>query len=56
MRDLFIGLSQDAGAIDPNALAQQLLMLYDGASISAQMDRNPAAAKAARAAAAALLP
>jgi AcrR family transcriptional regulator len=56
MRDLFIRLSQDAGATDPNALAQQLLMLYDGASISAQMDRNPDAARAARAAAAALLP
>ena len=55
MRDLFTGLSQDAGAIDPNALAQQLVMLYDGASISAQMDRNPEAATAARTAAAALL-
>jgi AcrR family transcriptional regulator len=55
MRDLFIGLARDAGAIDPNGLAQQLLMLYDGASISAQMDRNPEAARVARAAAAALL-
>jgi AcrR family transcriptional regulator len=55
LHDLFIELSQDAGAIDPKALAQQLLMLYDGASISAEMDRNPEAARAARAAAAALL-
>jgi AcrR family transcriptional regulator len=55
LRDLLIELSKDAGATDPDGLAQQLLMLYDGASISAQMDRNPDAARAARAAAAALL-
>jgi AcrR family transcriptional regulator len=55
IRDLFIGLAKDAGAIDPKMLAQQLVMLYDGASISAQMDRNTKAAVAARAAAAAML-
>jgi AcrR family transcriptional regulator len=55
MRELFVGLAKDAGATDPKALAQQLVMLYDGASISAQMDRNVKAAAAARAVAAAML-
>jgi AcrR family transcriptional regulator len=55
LRELFTTLAKDAGAFDPSALAQQLQMLYDGASISAQMDRNLLAARAARAAAAALL-
>jgi AcrR family transcriptional regulator len=54
-RDLFIGLAKDAGASDPKALAQQLVILYDGASISAQMDRNVRAASSARTVAAAML-
>ncbi|MDB6082248.1 MAG: TetR family transcriptional regulator [Gammaproteobacteria bacterium] len=55
LRDLFFGLAKAAGAVDPKELAQQLVMLYDGASISAQMDRNVKAAAAARAVAAAML-
>ncbi len=55
LRDLFATLAKDAGALEPSTLAEQLQMLYDGASISAPMDRNPLAARAARAAAAALL-
>jgi AcrR family transcriptional regulator len=55
MRDLFTGLAKDAGALDPKMLAQQLVMLYDGASIAAQMDQNPKAAAAARVVAAAML-
>jgi AcrR family transcriptional regulator len=55
MRELFTKLAKDAGAADPKALAQQLVLLYDGASISAQMDRNPKAAAVARAMAAAML-
>jgi AcrR family transcriptional regulator len=55
LRDLFIGLAKDAGAADPQALAQQLVMLYDGASMSAQMDHNVEAGAAARAVAAAML-
>ena len=47
-RTLFADLARDAGASDPEALAEQLLMLYDGASVSAQMDRNIAAARTAR--------
>jgi AcrR family transcriptional regulator len=45
---LFADLARDAGAADPDALAEQLVMLYDGASVSAQMDRNYAAARTAR--------
>jgi AcrR family transcriptional regulator len=55
MRELFTGLAREAGAANPQARAQQLVMLYDGASISAQMDGNAQAAAAARAVAAALL-
>lgn len=55
LRGLFTTLARDAGATDPTALAQQLVMLYDGASVSAQMDHDPGAALAARAVAAALL-
>jgi AcrR family transcriptional regulator len=55
MRALFADLARGAGAPDPVALARQLMMLYDGATISAQMDGDPSIAIAARAAAAALL-
>jgi AcrR family transcriptional regulator len=55
IRGLFVRLAQDAGAGDPEFLAHQLHLLYDGAGISARMDRDPAAAAVARAAAAALL-
>jgi AcrR family transcriptional regulator len=54
MRELFIGLAKEAGASDPQGLAQQLMLLYDGAALSAQMD-GPGAAVAARAAAALML-
>jgi len=55
MRDLFADLVRDAGAARPDALARQLQMLYDGAAVSGQHDRDPAIAKAARTAAALLL-
>lgn len=55
IRALFTDLARQAGATDPAALAQQLVLLYDGATISAQMDGNWSAAAAARAVAAALL-
>ena len=55
VRDLFTGLAQDVGAPDPEGLARQLHLLYDGASQSARMDHDPSAAVAARTAAAALL-
>ena len=55
MRALFTGLAEEAGAPDPQALARQLVMLYDGASISAQMDNDTDAAVEARAMASAML-
>jgi AcrR family transcriptional regulator len=55
IRELFTRLAREAGAPDPVALAHQLHLIYDGAGISARMDRDPSAAIAARAAAAALL-
>ena len=53
--DFFIGLSADAGAPDPRRLAEQLALLYHGATLSARMDRDPGAALVARAAAETLL-
>jgi AcrR family transcriptional regulator len=55
VRALFTELAEQAGALDPAALARQLHLLYDGAGLSARMDHDPAAAVAAGAAAAALL-
>jgi AcrR family transcriptional regulator len=54
-RELFADLAKKAGAANPEALAKQLLLLYDGAAASAQMDRDSAAAAAARAAAVLLI-
>ncbi|MGD0684210.1 MAG: TetR/AcrR family transcriptional regulator [Streptosporangiaceae bacterium] len=55
VRSLFAELGRDAGAADPEGLARQLALLYDGATVSARMDRDPAAAAAARAVAAILV-
>jgi AcrR family transcriptional regulator len=55
LHELFGVLVADAGYPDPAKLAAQLVMLYDGANISAQLDSNPAVAFAARDAAADLL-
>jgi AcrR family transcriptional regulator len=55
LRGLLIGLAGEAGVAEPEPLVRQLHMLYDGASLSARMDRDPSAAAAARAAAGALL-
>jgi len=56
LMDLLITLSAEAGAKDAGALAHQLMLLYDGASVSAQMDDDVNAARVARAIAAELLP
>ena len=45
---LFADLATQAGAADPDAVAQQLRVLYDGASVSAHADGNNTAALAAR--------
>ncbi|GAA4263517.1 TetR/AcrR family transcriptional regulator [Dactylosporangium darangshiense] len=55
VRDLFTDLARDAGARDPELMAHQLVMLYDGATVSAQLDRAPNAALLARTVAAGLL-
>jgi len=55
IRGLLTSLAREAGAPDPEQLGRQLHMIYDGASLSARMDRDPSASVAARTAAAALL-
>ncbi|MGW1208369.1 TetR/AcrR family transcriptional regulator [Streptomyces sp. NPDC002499] len=55
IRTLFTELARDAGAAEPEALARQLHLLYDGAGLSARMDRDPSAGAAARAAASVLI-
>ncbi|MFJ2397312.1 TetR/AcrR family transcriptional regulator [Streptomyces sp. NPDC087843] len=54
VRALFTDLARQASATDPEELARQLHLLYDGAGVSARLDRDPSAASTARAAAAAL--
>jgi AcrR family transcriptional regulator len=48
IRDLFSGLAKQAGAKSPKALGLQLAMLYDGAVVTARMDRNRRAAEIAK--------
>jgi AcrR family transcriptional regulator len=47
-RALFTELARDASAADPEGLAGQLVLLYDGAMVGASMDRNPSAPAVAR--------
>jgi AcrR family transcriptional regulator len=54
MRSVFTELATEAGAADPDELGRRLVLLYDGAMTSGQMDRDPTAAATARAMAAAL--
>lgn len=55
VRALFTRLAEEAGASDPEGLGRQLHLLYDGAGVSARMDRDPSSALVSRAAAAALM-
>jgi AcrR family transcriptional regulator len=55
LHDLFVDLATQAGAKDPDVLAEQLTILYDGAGISAWMDHNPKVALASRAVAKSLI-
>ena len=55
IHQLFFDLAQQAGAKDPKTLANQLVVLFDGAGISAWMDHDPSAETAARTVAAALV-
>ncbi|MFG3026534.1 TetR/AcrR family transcriptional regulator [Streptomyces sp. NPDC048254] len=54
VRTMFTDLAREADVADAEGLARQLHLLYDGAGVSARMDRDPSAATTARAAAAAL--
>ncbi|MEJ1958517.1 MAG: hypothetical protein WDM70_02880 [Nitrosomonadales bacterium] len=54
-RALFADLAKQAGAAKPDLLAHQLVLLYDGASVSAQMDGDPSAAAVAKSMAAQIL-
>ena len=55
VRALFTELTTAVGAADPEQLARHLILLYDGAGISARMDHHPDAAAAARDAATVLI-
>jgi len=55
LRELLTDLASRAGAAEPEALARQLQLLYDGTAQAARMDHDAAAAAVARTAAAALL-
>jgi AcrR family transcriptional regulator len=55
VRSLIRGLVADLGVADPDPLTDQLILLYDGCTVAARLDRNVAAAGAARAAAETLL-
>jgi len=52
---LFAGLAREAGAPDAEALGRKLVLLYDGAAVSAQLDHDPEVALAARDVAAQML-
>ena len=54
-RGLFTELARDAGVPDPAALADQLMIVYDGTSVGARMDKTPDAARVARMMAAQML-
>jgi AcrR family transcriptional regulator len=53
--DKFTTLAREAGAANPEQLGQQFMLLYDGASVAAYVDRNRNAASLAHEVAAQLL-
>jgi len=55
MRSLFVELARDAGSPHPERLAQQLGVIYDGATVTAQLEHEPDIAREAKLMAAALL-
>jgi AcrR family transcriptional regulator len=55
VRKLFAELAGEAGARDSDALSEQLVLLYDGSMVGAQLDHSAAPGAAARSAASSLL-
>jgi AcrR family transcriptional regulator len=55
LHELFEELARAAGARDPQKLARRLVLLYDGALVTAQLDGDTGAAEEARETAAELL-
>ncbi|MBM9505250.1 TetR/AcrR family transcriptional regulator [Streptomyces sp. KK5PA1] len=55
LRDLMARLATEGGYADPDGIARQLQLLYDGVPVAARMDRDPTAATTARAIAEAVL-
>jgi AcrR family transcriptional regulator len=55
VRALFADLGREAGAGEPDALSAQLVLLYDGSMVGAQLDHSAAPGDAAQAAAATLV-
>jgi AcrR family transcriptional regulator len=53
--ELFADLAKQAGAADPDRVAEQLRLLYDGAALSSHVDKTNTAPAAARAMAEMLL-
>jgi len=49
VHDLFLDLATETGAADPKQLADTLVLLYDGAVATSQMDHAPTPAVTARA-------
>ena len=48
LRSVFVSIARAGGAADPEQLGRQLHLLYDGATIAAQMDHDDTAAVSAR--------
>jgi AcrR family transcriptional regulator len=55
VHSLFLDLAYAAAAAEPETLAKQLVMIYDGAGVSAWLDHDPSVAKAAASVAKALV-
>ena len=55
VRGMFADLARDAGVRKPDALAQQLQLLYDGATVGAELDHTVKTAATAKRVAEALL-
>jgi AcrR family transcriptional regulator len=52
LHSLFLDLARDAGATDPERLVAQLVLLFDGAGVTAWMDHRPDTAQTSRSVAA----